>query len=246
MLERRSGYAGNVVLKSACRSAAARLRDDPTTEAACHLIDRNFGEAADWAVLHDLRLRIDGHAVHFNHVMISDMLEVVCIDSRYMNYGLHFEQGGVCRIVMPDDSRIVASPLTRLARDLRKLGTELQRLEQPRNWLGTGPRAAVQGIVLSDPAFRLTGQSFDSRTAVCACASNGLYPMLWKRERRQFHSALDRLSPDRLIGIAEQLAERHESTVPDGLLGNGFTRVNERTLELIEAASLTHGRSLRG
>jgi len=72
---------GDPVRKAACISAAARLRDDSTSEEACDLIDHYFGESEDWAVIHDLRLSVGTHAFKLNHVLINDSLECVCLDT---------------------------------------------------------------------------------------------------------------------------------------------------------------------
>lgn len=235
-LERRAAVAGDAVLRAGCRSAASRLRADPTSAEACDFVDHWFADAEDWAVIHDLRLRVDNHALQFNHVLVSDTLEIVCLDTRWMRHGLEIAERGPCRVVGVDESRLVASPLDALARNLRKLGTEIQRIGPPRGRLGLGPRVALRGCVLVDPASRSTTGAAGTRGNVAVHPRDALQTMLWKTERRQLHTPLDRLRGERLERFAEALAARHQPTFSPHLLGDGVTQVNAWTERLIATA----------
>ena len=73
-LEWRARNASDAVTRAAYVSAAARLRADPTTEAAVKFIDKNFADTQEWAVIHDLRFRVGTRALQLNHVLISNCL----------------------------------------------------------------------------------------------------------------------------------------------------------------------------
>ena len=236
-LERQASQSGDEVLKGGCRSAAARLRADPTTAGACAFIDHWFGDAEDWAVIHDLRLRVDGHAVQFNHVLISDAFEVVCLDTRYIDLGLEITDGGVYRTVGAGRGRPIASPVAALARNTRKLGTELRRAGLSRAGVlpGFSLRAELRGCVLVDPSLRSNAANGTERDAIGVFPRDALQTMFWKRERRRFPLA-ERLSPERLETLGRALAVRHRPCFPTTLLDADVATVDGPAEGLILAA----------
>lgn len=234
-LERRARIAGDEVLASGCRSAAARLRADPTSAEACDFVDHWFADAEDWAVIHDLRLRVDGHAIQINHVLIGDALDVVCLDTRWMRHGLELSAYGACRVHGDRGTRLVASPLDALARNVRKLDAELRHVGLPRTRLGLASRPALRGCVLVDPSFRSSAGAAGTRGAVAIHPRDALQTQFWKTGGRRLHTALDRLPAERLERLARALAERHRPSFSPRLLGDDITTVDGRTERLIAA-----------
>lgn len=217
-LEWRARNASDAVTRTACLSAAARLRADPTTEAAAAFIDENFADTDEWAVIHDLRFRVGTRALQLNHVLISNSLDIVCIDSRYLDFGLEFHDGDKCNAYTIDSSRPISSPLNKMSRDVRLINEHINGSDTLPRKFGIGPRAAVMGYVITNPSLRLQGKEPTKRDSVALLASDALFPMLWKRGMRWSQSRLDRLGPDALRETAERLIAHHEPTAAPRLL----------------------------
>ena len=217
-LERGAGLEADPVRRAALAGAASRLRADSTTEDACALIDRDFGAAEEWVVLHDLRLGVGTGTLHLNHLLVSDRLECVCVDTRYLRRGLEPTGGGGFRAFDARGSLPVASPLAKAARDVRLLRALLAEAQLLPRRFGIGPRATLRGVVLTDPSLRI-GVPFDERRdAVGVVPADGLFPMLWKRRHRTL-GPFERLSRDDLASLCEGIARLHRPSVPQALTG---------------------------
>lgn len=217
-LDWRARNASDPVSRAAFASAAARLRSDPTTEAAAAFIDKNFADTDEWAVIHDLRFRVGTRALQLNHVLISNLLDVVCIDSRYMNVGLEFHADDKCNAYTAYESKAISSPLNKMSCDVRLIHDHINGSGTLPRKFGIGPRAAVMGYIITNPGLRLRGKEPLKRDSVVVLTSDALFPMLWKRGMRWSQTRVDRLSPDTLRKTAERLIAHHEPTVTPRLL----------------------------
>lgn len=203
----------------ACFSAAARLRADVTTQHATDLIDIQFGHSDEWAVIHDLRLRVGGHAVQISHVLINSALRVICLDTRFLDFGLDIDAQGRCVALNRHKSRTVASPLNKMAKDIRMIRTHLQdKAILPRHfWLTQ--RACVKGFVLTHPGLRLgiaaTSQNYPD---VNVHSSSALFALLWKQDLGSPGALRCCLPPVALQALAERLIEWHEPVYSSSLL----------------------------
>ena len=216
----RGRNASDAVTRAAYVSAAARLRADPTTEAATKFIDKNFADTQEWAVIHDLRFRVGTRALQLNHVLISNSLDIVCIDSRYMNFGLEFHADDKCNAFTAYESRAISSPLNKMSRDVRLINEHINGSRTLPRKFGLGPRAAVMGYIITDPSLRLQGREPSKRDSVAVLSSDALFPMLWKKGTRWSQTRIDRLSPEALLETAERLIAHHEPTVQPSLLAH--------------------------
>ncbi len=217
-LEARSNLSSDTVRKNACISAAARLRADTTTQQATDLIDSLFGQSDEWAVIHDLRLCVGGHALQINHVLINATLCFVCLDSRFLNYGLEFGESGQCKATNGLESRVVASPTNKMSKDVRML----------RNWLGEAGilpkrfgltrKPSVKGFVLTHPGLRLSRRTDSSNTDLGVYPSDALFALLWKRDLRTGKLRINTLSPDDLHNVALRLVDAHQPVFAETLL----------------------------
>lgn len=224
-LEKTAIRTTDEVRKTACIGAAARLRDDSTTQEACDLIDHYFGESEDWAVIHDLRLRVGTHAFQLNHVLISNSLECVCLDTRFLKYGLMTDENGRCEAHSSHRRFLVASPMTKMERDSRMLSIRMGSSDVLPRHFGIGPRATVRGYILTNPALRSIAATPDdcgARNSVSVESADGLFPLLWKRNLRWSQTRFERLTPDALLSIAERLATQHQSSFSQALLSDNL------------------------
>ena len=235
-LENRAAGTGDKLKRSACLSAASRLSADSTTQQACDLIDQQFGDSDEWAVLHDLRLRVQGHAVQINHVLINTSLSVVCLDTRYLGVGLDISENGLCQIVGSKPRRTVASPVNKMAKDLRMFETLLNSSGLLPRRLGMAQRAAFKGYVLTCPSQRLAVKCTASPDAVAVLPSDALFALLWKRDTKRSTMLGKRLCADDLFEIAAQLVDHHQPVFSSTLLDHD-SLATDQTRKLLKTAA---------
>jgi hypothetical protein len=80
---------------------------------AAYLIDLNFGRSPNWAVIHDLRFEVDGHAAQIDHVIINRLAQLWLLEGKHFAEGVSVnEYGGGAggkRASPPPSSRTVAT-----------------------------------------------------------------------------------------------------------------------------------------
>jgi len=220
MLEERSRKAADSLKRSACASAASRLRADTTTEMATELIDRQFADCQDWAVVHDLRLRVNGHALQINHLLVSNKLCFVCVDTRFLRYGLRMGDAGQFHVFNNHESRRVASPLNKMAKDVRMFRDHIQKLGVLPSRFGIVQRALLKGYILTDPALRIDLDPNPASGNIAVCSGDALFPMLWKKDLGSSRVLGSVLSADDLFELAAQVADLHTPAFSPSLLEN--------------------------
>lgn len=192
----------------------ARTADGFVTRAACDFIDARFAEPPCWAVIHELRLCTGTRAVEIDHVLIDDTLGIVVLDMRFIGCGLYLSAHSRCETFDGMERRLVASPLAKMARDMRRLGEELDGIEAWRSATRCPhpdhrPPPPMRGCVLIDPAFRLGAMEGDPRERIGIHSREAIFPMLDKQRRRRLRDAPAPLSSAALASLAGALAERH-------------------------------------
>ena len=233
-LEVKAVQAADAVRRAACSSAASRLRADPTSEKAVELLNKQFSDCEDWAVVHDLRLRINGHALQINHLLISNTLCFVCVDTRFLKYGLKVGDAGQFHVFNDHETRRVASPLNKMAKDVRLFRNHIQQLGVLPSRFGLVQRATYKGYVLTDPSLRLDVDAASVSCDMGICSSDALFPMLWKKDLRSSRILSTSLSADDLYDLATQLAEQHTPAFSACLL-ESESLATDRTRTLLAA-----------
>jgi len=54
----------------------------------------HYGESKNWAIIHDIRLEIDGRVAQIDHLVISRILEVYVCESKHFSEGLAINEHG--------------------------------------------------------------------------------------------------------------------------------------------------------
>lgn len=218
-LEIQASRTRDSVRRAACHGAAARLRADTTTLFATDLVDVQFGQSDDWAVIHDLRLRVAGHAVQINHLLISSTLNFFCLDTRFIDYGLDLDDNGQCHLFDRLERRAVASPLNKASKDARKLA-ELVKTPGllPKQFGIVERKATVEACVLTNPALRLAVSEKVKEGAASVYPSNAVFSMLWKTGFSSSGMPRSRLNAESLHAVAQSIARFHIPVFPVSLL----------------------------
>lgn len=204
--------------RGACISAALRLRTDSPTKRAAQHIDLYFAQREDWAVIHDLRMRVGGHAIQINHVLIHNSLQIHCLDSRYMNCQIEFTENGQCTVVKEDKTQSVASPLVKMAKDVRFLKSCLESAGWAPKRFGIKLNTDVRGGVLVGAKTVKKTERF-RRSNVGIYPGETLFTGICERDRYRSGFLRGRLSSEALAELAALLVRQHVPIFPPHLLG---------------------------
>lgn len=218
-LEAQAEATRDLLKKGACISAALRLRTDSTTKRAAEHIDLYFAQREDWAVIHDLRMRVGSHAIQINHVLIHSSLQIYCLDSRYMNCQIELTDNGQCKVLSAVKSQSVASPLVKMSKDIRLLKSCLESSGWAPKRFGIKLSTDVRGAVLvgaqpvkKNERFRLSN--------IGIYPGETLFAGICKRDRYRSGFMRGRLSSDSLAELATLLVRQHVPIFPPHLLGS--------------------------
>jgi len=223
-LDEQAELTNDKLKRSACISAASRLRADSTTQRATELIDFHFGQSEKWAVIHDLRLRIGGHAVQINHLLIDDALRVVCMDSRFLSYGIELGSDGQCMAMNSIETRVIASPLNKMAKDVRMMRGFLEGRDWSPSRFGMRQKPTVCGFVLTNPDIEQA--KFRSPSPdMGVFQSEAIIAKLLKRQQQRAWLNTGKLSAEALLDVAKVFVDEHMPIFPEALLLGETERV---------------------
>lgn len=235
-LELQARNTSDNVKRSACKSAVSRLLADQTTAFATDQIDVQFSQSDDWAVIHDLRLRIAGHAIQINHLLISSALNFFCLDTRFIDYGLDLNSNGKCHVFDRHERKPVASPLTKAAKDARKLAELAKQEGWSTTQFGIERKVSVRAFVLTNPALRLGLAGKFDNTNIGVHPSSALFQLLWKTGFSNTGLRARRLSADALRDVAETVVSMHTPVYSPSLLKSD-SLATETTRQLLAKAA---------
>ncbi|MFT6302564.1 MAG: hypothetical protein ACI9XK_003924 [Granulosicoccus sp.] len=223
-LEEQSATTRDVLKRNACISAASRLRADSTTQRATELVDFYFAQREDWAVIHDLRMRVGSHAIQINHVLVHNSVQIVCLDTRYLNCQIERAENEQYKVLSTTKKKIITSPLSKMAKDVRLLKSSLESIGWLPKRFGFKLNTPVRGGVLvgidsakKDVRLRITDVGMYSSEAFFAnlCDSNRFGSGLLRR----------RLSGDAFRELATLLVRQHSPIYPSHLLESESEKV---------------------
>lgn len=233
-------------------NARKRLRSTSPTEHACDVLKQLFASSPDWMLLHDLRLVNDRQVTHANHVLVNNALEFFVIDSRYINYGLSISEGGSWRVHTADENGVIASPLSKLNRDVRYLKNYLKDNDLLPSVFGIKRPVSVHGYVLVSPSIRSSKAVDCGVDATQVVSADNLFRLIWKESDHWLNKRIQPVKPEVLRQLAHKLAKQHQPTLPMQLSARAArparqplplqssaleSRVTDRTRELLQSVS---------
>lgn len=123
---------------------------------AAYLIDFDFKESKNYAVIHDLRLEINGRVAQIDHLILNRALEVFVIETKHFNTGIKItEQGEFLRWnAFKKVYEGMPSPLEQNARHVTVLKDAFDVIDMP-NRLGLRLKPSFTSYVLVSPSVRI-------------------------------------------------------------------------------------------
>ena len=200
------------------RQASARLKADCTTDSACQFIDDYFASSDNWLVLHDLRLQHRKHIIHVNHLLFNSAMEFYCVDTRYINFGLSIAATGVCHVRSENQHLVIASPITKMSKDVRVLSSLLKHADLLPRHFGVARPALVKGYVLTSPGARLQkppSRVLDTSSVVSA---DSLFSLIWRDSDNWLNKRIKPASQQSMLHISRGLMGLHQPAIAENLM----------------------------
>lgn len=209
------------------------------TDAAFH-IDSLMRDGQNHAVLHDLRLVVDGDVAQIDHLVFNRMLDFILVETKCYRGHLQINEAGEFTVRYDSGKRFgVPSPLAQSERHARILTKLLERLEITGR-LGTQPK--FHHVVMLHPKAiieRPDANRFDTSSVIKADQF-----AQWRERWLDKGSTLDAFASllnvrgkDTLQDSAEKLSRQHQPAdllaLPDFMrlraaVGNSATSVQEK------------------
>lgn len=136
---------------------------------AAHYIDTYYAENANWAVLHDLRIEVDGEVAQIDHLLLGRSFAFL-LETKNFNGNISINEYGEFTVTYPDSGKSwgIPSPLEQSRRHERVLRKLLDKLDIHAR---TGGPLEIHHVVLLHPRGiiqRPDAKAFDSSNIIKA------------------------------------------------------------------------------
>lgn len=184
---------------------------------SAYLIDFEFANSSNWAVLHDLRLEHNGRVAQIDHLLINRFMDVYVLETKHFHAGLKItEDGEFLRWNAYKRSFVgMASPLEQNDRHIAVLKDVLADIELPQR-LGIRIAPSLSSLILIAPNARIDRpKRFDTSRVIKA-------DQLRKRINRDIDDenamltllkATKIVSPETVEFVGRQLVAKHRPLV---------------------------------
>lgn len=130
-------------------SLAAFIKGIQGERDAAHYLDNHYRDGANHAVIHDLRIEIDGEVAQIDHLLINRMMHFYLIETKNYNGNLSISDRGEFSVTYAGEKTIgIPSPLEQSRRHENVLNKLLDRLEITAR---AGTSRVFHHIVMLDP-----------------------------------------------------------------------------------------------
>lgn len=127
----------------------AIIKGDLSESKAAYAIDVHFGASPNWAVIHDLRIELDGLSAQIDHLLINRLLDIYVLESKRLANGIKVLPNGECLTFRGRVPIAIQSPIEQNKMHVRMLQRVLDSgaLALPKR-LGVTLRPKLHSLVL--------------------------------------------------------------------------------------------------
>lgn len=212
-LERRAAGTG-ADARRATRDLRIRRAGIKGERDSAYLIDFHFGEASNWAVIHDLRIEHGNRVAQIDHLLINRWLDFYVLESKHFHAGVKITEDGefLQWNAYRKSFEGMASPLEQNERHVEVLKDAVSRIELPVR-LGVRIPPSFHSLVLVAAKARIDRpRKFDTGRVIKA---DQLKKRIWKDIDEEspllglLRTAARIVSRETLEGVAKQLVTLH-------------------------------------
>jgi hypothetical protein len=202
--------------KTELRNRKAGLKGEAES---AYLIDFDYGNSPNWAVIHDLRLEHGGRTAQIDHLLINRWMEFFVLETKQFHAGVKITDEGEFLRWNNFDKHFegMPSPLQQNERHIAVLSDVVSRIEFPSRF-GMRITPTFNSLVLVAPSARIDRpKKFDASRVIKA---DQLKPKIWRDLDMDnavavfFKAATKMVSGETVEFVANQLAALHTRT-PD-------------------------------
>ena len=125
---------------------------------AAYLINFDFGSSKNWAVLHDLRLEVNGQVAQIDHLLINRFFEFYVLESKNFSYGVKIGEDGDFLIYYNNHYHGIPSPIEQNRRHIKVLEDCLKTHDIMPKRLGISIKPHFINYVLMSAGSRIIRQ----------------------------------------------------------------------------------------
>jgi hypothetical protein len=167
-LERLAKPGAGQYSKYASKDLAIRKAGIKGEAESAYLIDFYYADSPNWAVIHDLRLELNGRTAQIDHLLINRWMECYVLESKHFNSGIKITEDG--EFMRWNDYKHtfegMPSPLLQNERHIAVLGDVVNTLELPTR-LGLRISFEFQSFVLVSSTARIDRpKNFDTHRVI--------------------------------------------------------------------------------
>ena len=181
---------------------------------SAYLIDFDFAQSPNWAVIHDLRLEHAGRTAQIDHVLINRWMDVYVLETKHFHSGIKITEEGEFLRWNDFQKKFegMASPLEQNERHIKVLKDVMATVSLPTR-LGLAIQPAFQQLVLASPKARIDRpKKFDASRVIKADLLKKTIDREFERENALFgilRAAAKLVSAETVEYVARQLAACH-------------------------------------
>jgi hypothetical protein len=197
--------------KTELRNRKAGLKGEAESS---YLIDFDYGNSPNWAVIHDLRLEHGGRTAQIDHLLINRWMEFFVLETKQFHAGVKITDDGEFLRWNNFDKHYegMPSPLQQNERHIAVLSDVVSRIEFPSRF-GMRIAPTFNSLVLVAPSVRIDRpKKFDASRVIKA---DQLKPKIWRDLDMDnavtvlFKAAARMVSGETVEFVAKQLAALH-------------------------------------
>lgn len=177
-------------------------------------IDFHYGNSWRWAVIHDLRLELQGQVARIDHLLINSLFDMYVLESRNFSYGVKITETG--EFLAGSDTKYFAieSPIEQNDRHVFLLEKILGARDMMPARLGMSIIPAVKSYVLISPASRLIrpeAAKFDTSMVIKAdTLGTTINERVDKTSATPVFASLSKMAEEvAMMDVAQKIADLH-------------------------------------
>ncbi len=182
---------------------------------SAYYIDFQLKDARNWAVIHDLRIELDGRSAQIDHLVIGRMLEFYVLETKNFASGVSVDHDGAFHYFVGNRPKAMESPIMQNERHIEVLKRLLENSDILPKRLGMRLKPTFKSFILISPKARFT-KAKGCKTDTSMVVKADQFIQRFKAENEGVPSLNDfaRLtkvvSSETLEGVAKALAAHHQ------------------------------------
>ena len=179
-------------------------------EDSAYFIDFHFRNSKNWAVIHDLRLQLNGHVAQIDHLLINRFLNIFVLESKNFREALQINERGEFFFIRGNKLISIESPIEQNRRHAHLLEKFLETTDILPTRLGMRISPAFKAFVLVSPKLRVIRPINGAFNTDMVIKSDAFYEVTQQLGFVESLGMIGKMiSPESLEDTARKLASHH-------------------------------------